>query len=347
MPGQTQDNKPDQNGQQLVAHTSSVPCQVQKLPSDLLWYIGRNHIGKPAELLALATTSREIWDLLKLELYKTDIIYARDQVQRRWSIAVDDNTALVWAITHHHTKLAQEMIAIANEFWPEYVNVRKVGGLSAIEACALRGNMAVLKTLLASDGCELGGIARITSAIPDLFPTLNTPISLLHPSCRMACCTSGSECAYAINALGISVASGQAEVTKALLDHTDPQTWVVHSSHGLQATHVAVLINSASTLDMLLGAGHDASVGSSCFKGATAFHIASARADGESIRTIRVYRACMEEDQRIARIIKVDKDHRMAIHYAALHDKLREYLQASGGRMTEAQIESMMRKYRS
>ncbi|RYO91824.1 hypothetical protein DL766_003585 [Monosporascus sp. MC13-8B] len=46
----------------------------QKLPGDILWHVGRDYLEHPVDILALASTCRDLWRLLENELYIADVL---------------------------------------------------------------------------------------------------------------------------------------------------------------------------------------------------------------------------------------------------------------------------------
>ncbi len=329
MPGDTGGSRPGRNDGGHVARRASphVTCDgAQKLPHDLLWLIGRNYLDRPADVYALAATSRRVWQWLRPELYVTDILYTRDH-RDRWAQYVEGETALIWSIANDHVETAQEVIRLAARLWPGYVNMRNLDDLCAVDACARRGHAAVLRTLLESDACELGGMAMILNSNPVLHSILSDAITQIDPSCRPSCGRhdKGFPCGYAINALGIAVASGHLEVARILLDHAGPQAWVMDTYNEIQAVHVAALVNSAPAMAMLLEAGYDAFVGSTYFKAANAFHLAAAKGGAEIIKLLCSSIAHLAETERRALLEWRDKYGRGPMEYAALHGHLEEY----------------------
>lgn len=160
----------------------------QKLPFDIIWYMGKHHIAHPRDVYHLARVNRETWSALSREVYRADVRYTRELEEpeelEEPAPPMDDPEsndyyvtrrdiyssrryiegpppALHWAVAKGIATTADKAIAAAKEIWPAYIDVKDANGQSPIHLAADRGDLAMINTLI-SAGCFAQAVTKRT-----------------------------------------------------------------------------------------------------------------------------------------------------------------------------------------
>ncbi|ETS78732.1 hypothetical protein PFICI_08585 [Pestalotiopsis fici W106-1] len=293
--------------QEQTPSTTSEPMGAQKLPDHIFYLIAKNYIHHPTDLFHLAVTNKSMWAWLKIELYKTEVLFTKEQERQELILdpyecetSIDSildthlssvpsaadrlemfdarpnlqggRPALHSAVRSNKIPLAQKLIAASVKHWFEYINVKYLKFTALARAVWRRHDEMV--ELLVQAGCfvdswhpELKGLRR---KVHDGYE--------LVPGVALTSKTFNTEFCLLYSPLCMAIAMGRREQALLLAQHSNDGGWSWDS--GCQEPlHLAAFAGMKAVVITLLERGYTDVVESSLYLDADPLYMAAVGVD--------------------------------------------------------------------
>ncbi|KAK8066038.1 hypothetical protein PG997_012785 [Apiospora hydei] len=241
----------------------------QSLTDDVLWHVAK-HMTTPRDILSLGLTSKSVWNVVKPELYRAEVIQTRDEeievagdleplapsatTLERQSLLNDrpvysQQPATHFSISNGYNFTTKSLIDAAKKLWAGYLDVLWGPGLTPLHLAAATGNTEVVKSLHEA-GCFLNADAYLPTGRAQNFdnrqdlPALGPydDFQLLHVP------NWGEQ----VDALSLAIMHKQPGTAQYLLEHMGLRRPFTDNAERISPLHVAALVGDVKLVEALL-----------------------------------------------------------------------------------------------
>ncbi|EMR66104.1 putative nacht and ankyrin domain protein [Eutypa lata UCREL1] len=269
---------------------------MMKLNCDIYWNMATACMTDPVEVLALASTCKDLWALLEKEVYITDVLDVKTRSNGLFNNRSDSQAQFPSESDIERLEQLQEdhprgglhvlarngpissmrkAIAAARRFWPGYLNLLDTFGDAPIHLAARHGQLEIVKLLLSLPDEE--GIGECAArAASENGPRRGDFYGLLD-----------SHDMFSTDALGFAILAGHVDVAEFLLaqpccsdefEHATAKGWNDDGGLAIMSPlHLAALAGMPSVVAMLLAKGQDPNGRERYFHRCSPLHMAATR----------------------------------------------------------------------